>query len=106
MTDIEIRDNQDAQRFEAEVDGQLAMVRYTVDDDRIRLTHSNVPQSLEGRGIGSKLARHALESARERGLQVWPECQFIASYIKRHPDYLELVDPDFPRRNELQAEDR
>lgn len=103
MTDLDIRDAPDQQRFETEVDGKTAVVDYRVEGDRIRLTHTSVPPALEGRGIGSALARHALESARDRDLRVWPECPFIASYIERHPEYLELVDDEYPDRARLES---
>lgn len=93
MNDIEIRDNPDAARFETTVDGQTAVLDYRLDDRNLRLTHTGVPPELEGRGIGGRLVRHALDDARERGLQVLPECPFVAAYIRRHPEDHELL-PD------------
>lgn len=95
MSEHEIRDERDRSRFVTEVDGEAATVRYSIDEDIIRLTHTDVPPSLEGRGIGSSLAKYALESARDRGLKVQPQCPFIASYIERHPEYRDVVDPDY-----------
>ena len=103
MNDVSITDAPERQRFEGEVEGEIAVVDYRIDGDRIRLTHTGVPAPLEGRGIGSALARHALDTAAGRGLRVWPECPFIASYIKRHPEYLDLVDEEFPDRDELRS---
>ncbi len=104
MTDVSISDAPERQRFETEVDGETAVVDYEIDGDRIRFTHTTVPESLEGQGIGSALARHALDSAADRGLRVWPECPFIASYIERHPEYLDLVDDDYPGRADLESQ--
>ena len=104
MTDVDITDAPERQRFETEVDGETAVVDYQIDGDRIRLTHTSVPAPLEGRGIGSALARHALDDAANRDLRVWPECPFIASYIKRHPEYLDLVDDEYPGRDELRSQ--
>lgn len=95
MSEHEIRDERDKGRFVTEVDGETATVRYSIDGDTIRLTHTNVPPSLEGRGIGSSLAKYALDTARDEGLEVRPQCPFIASYIERHPDYRDVVDPDY-----------
>src|SRR5690606_17493780 len=54
-------------------------------------THTVVETAAEGRGVGSALARTALDAARAEGLRVVPQCPFIAAYIARHPDYADLV---------------
>jgi len=53
-----------------------------------------VPPALEGRGIAGKLARAALDYARERKLSVIPRCPFVAAYIRKHPEYQSLVRAD------------
>ena len=99
---LRIEDVPDRNRFETRVDGIAAEVEYRVEGDTLRLIHTNVPEELEGRGVGSRLARFALEEARRRRLRVWPDCPFVAAYIRRHPEYLDLVHTDFPRRAELE----
>lgn len=74
-------------RFEARVDGQLAYARFERFPGGIAYTHTLVPEALEGRGIGSTLARHALDYARQNGLKVRPDCSFIKAWIDRHPGY-------------------
>jgi predicted GNAT family acetyltransferase len=88
---IEVRHNQAAQRFEAGTDEGLAMAVYRPGAGVITFTHTEVPEALEGRGIGSRLARTALDYARAEGLKVRPLCPFIAGYIQRHPEYQDLV---------------
>lgn len=90
-----VRDNRDAARFELEVDGSLAVAEYTLAPDGLVLHHTVVPVELEGRGIGSRLAKAALDSASQRKLMVTPKCPFMASYIHRHPEYHHLVPPTF-----------
>lgn len=104
MTGPEIQDRADESRFIATVDGATAELKYEVEGDRLRLVHTRVPSSVEGEGVGSALARRALDSARERGFTVWPDCPFVAEWMKRHPEYLDLLDPEFPRRKELGAD--
>jgi uncharacterized protein len=89
----EVSDNREQSRFEIHVDGEVAgIVDYRLRDDRITFTHAEVDDDHEGQGVGSTLASHVLDAARDRKLQVFPACPFIAEYIKRHPDdYLELV---------------
>jgi hypothetical protein len=55
------------------------------------IPHTEVQSRFEGQGLGARLARFVLDDARERGLRVVPRCPFIAAYIKRHPEYADLV---------------
>jgi predicted GNAT family acetyltransferase len=89
---IEIEHNESAHRFDTRVNGHLAFLqyRYSHNGDMV-LVHTEVPGPLGGRGIGSKLARAALEYASSRELKVVPACPFISTYIKRHPEYESLV---------------
>ena len=91
---LAVRDNPDKHRFEVDLgDGTLGIAAYTLRPGQIVFTHTKVPPEHEGKGIGSALIRHALGSARERGLQVIPACAFFAAYIKRHPEEQDLLDP-------------
>jgi uncharacterized protein len=89
--DLAVRDNRAASRYEAEVEGNLAVVEYLLGGSNITFTHTEVPEELEGRGIASQLARFVLDDARTRGLAVIPLCPFINAYIRRHPEYQDLV---------------
>jgi predicted GNAT family acetyltransferase len=92
VTAESVRNNKDAGRFEIDVDGQLAFTRYKIrGGDTIYFIHTEVPEALEGRGIGNILARVALDYARANRLRVVPRCKFIAAFIKRHPEYQDLV---------------
>lgn len=89
--DLVVRDNRLVERFEVEVDGLLAYSKYHIKPGSIRFIHTIVPEQLEGRGVGSAIARAALDSARARGLRVIPQCPFIRAYIERHPEYQDLT---------------
>ncbi len=84
-------DNDAASRYEATVAGHLAVIDYERLPDRITLIHAGVPPEVEGRGIAGKLSRFALDDARAKHLSVIPRCPYVAAYIKRHPEYLDLV---------------
>jgi predicted GNAT family acetyltransferase len=91
--ELRVEHNEAAQRFEATVEGRLAVAEYERAGDAIVFTHTGVPAELRGRGIASELARVALETARTRQLTVVPSCPFFAGYIRRHPEYADLVSP-------------
>ncbi|WP_418991920.1 GNAT family N-acetyltransferase [Alistipes sp.] len=84
-------DNHIEERYEMEVGGDKVYIDYIKEPRRIRLTHTCVPAHLAGRGVGSELVAGALEDAREKGLQVVPECSFVAHYIARHPEWAQIV---------------
>jgi predicted GNAT family acetyltransferase len=86
----EVRDNPTQQRFELEVEGRIAAACYSLAPGVITFTHTEVPDAMAGRGIGSRLARGALEAVRARGLQVVAQCEFIAGYIAKHAEYQDL----------------
>jgi predicted GNAT family acetyltransferase len=94
ITTDSVRNNKEASRFEIDLDGDLAVSNYRIRGDTIYFTHTEVPEALEGRGIGNILARVALDYARANRLRVVPRCKFIASFIKRHPEYQDLVVAD------------
>ncbi len=90
---VEIRDNPDEHRFEATLDGELAgFAEYQVAADLIVFTHTEVEPRFEGNGVGSALARHALDSVAADGTRrVLPLCPFIKAWIGRNPEYVHLV---------------
>ena len=90
---VETTLNEAESRYEAHVDGELAgFAEYVLDGDRIVFTHTEVEDRCEGEGIGSTLARFALDDVRARGgLRVVPRCPFIRAWIDRHPEYGDLV---------------
>lgn len=92
MTDIAITDNTSLQRYEARVGGELAgLCEYRLRGDLLEITHTEVLPAFEGHGVGSALARHALDGARRRGLHVLPSCEFVAGWIGKHPGYADLL---------------
>ena len=86
-----VRDNRAEQEFELTVDGHRAVAAYQLEGQRIVFTHTVVPPAIEGRGVGSKLIRAALDSARDQRLKVVPQCPFVAAFIARHDEYRDLL---------------
>jgi predicted GNAT family acetyltransferase len=94
---IPVRDNRERSRYEAKIDGLLAVVDYNRIEGGIVVSHSEVPKPLEGRGIAGAMYRALLEAARAENLRVIPVCPVFAVYIQRHPETHDLVDPGFRR---------
>lgn len=89
---VTVADSRERRRFEASIDGELAgFARYVRLPDRVVFTHTEVDPAFEGRGVGSALAKGALDAMRANGDRVEARCPFIAAYIKRHPAYAHLL---------------
>lgn len=83
--------NEAANRFEAEIEGQLAVVDYERRGNRLYLTHTGTPVAYRGQGVASEVTRVALEYAKAEGYQVIPVCSFAASYLRSNPHFQDLV---------------
>lgn len=87
----DVRQNSAHHRFELDTDGHTAVAHYRLSPGVITFTHTEVPEALSGKGIGSRLARGALEAARAQGLKVVAECPFVRGYIAKHPEFADLL---------------
>jgi predicted GNAT family acetyltransferase len=89
---VEVTDNSMASRYEARIDGVLAGIsEYELTLDTIIFLHTVVAEEYEGQGVGTAIARYALDDARARALNVRPLCPFIRGWIQRHPEYADLI---------------
>jgi predicted GNAT family acetyltransferase len=92
-----VTDNPAASRYELHVGSELAgFVTYQVRSHGtvISLLHTEVEPAFQGEHLATHLARFSLDDARERGLAVLPFCPYINSWIKKHPEYTDLVPED------------
>ena len=86
-----VRQNTAQSRFELDAEGHTAVAYYRLADGVMTFTHTEVAPAIEGRGIGSRLVRGALEHARTQGFRVRPRCSFVGQYIARHPEFHDLL---------------
>ena len=88
----DVTNNADQHRYEARVDGNLAgWVDYQLTTELVVITHTEVDPSYEGQGIGSALARATLEDVDDQGRKALVICPFITSWIRRHPEYRNVL---------------
>ena len=87
------------QGYELRVDGSLAgFAEYRGHTDTRTFTHTEIDERREGEGLGSVLVRGVLDHLRAGGKTVIPTCGFTAAYIRRHPEYVDLVAPSLRRQ--------
>jgi uncharacterized protein len=90
--DTELVDAAQRHRFELRSGEELVgFLVYRLADGVMTMVHTEVDPAHSGQGHAATLARGALDAARARGLRVVPSCPYVASYIRKHPDYADLV---------------
>ena len=92
MNNLTVTDNEKQMQFQIHTDGEMAFLEYRFHKDNIALMHTLVPDKIGGKGIASALAQYALEWAKEHHKKVMVYCPFVAEYLKKHPEYDELIE--------------
>jgi predicted GNAT family acetyltransferase len=85
VRELSVRDNTGKERFEIAVEGQIAFLQYRREPQTLVLIHTEVPLSLRGHGLASRLSQWALDTARGEGLRTLVLCPFVRTYLKKHP---------------------
>jgi predicted GNAT family acetyltransferase len=93
VENLEVIHNEAENRFETWVDGQLSKLDYSIHGSTIMMLHVGVHPEQRGQGIAGKITQAGLEYAKEKNLRVIPMCSYVAAYIRRHPEYAELMKP-------------
>ena len=90
-TDFKLIENEAEKQYEFHIDRFILRMEYIKVPGKIFLTHTELPVELEGKGIGSALIKQVLEEIEKLDLVLIPMCPFVATYIKRHPEWKKLV---------------
>lgn len=95
-----IQDNTAKHRFEISLsDGDHAFISYQKDASGLALMHTIVPEQWEGKGIAGALVKQVLDKARAESVSILPYCPYVAAWLKRHPDYQDVVAEGFEGGN-------
>jgi len=87
----EITHDAQSQRFQCTVDGYRCVLDYRQAGGTMSILHTGVPAEVGGRGIAADLTRAALDEARRQGWRVAPLCSYAEAYLRRHPEYADLL---------------
>jgi hypothetical protein len=89
-----VTDNKEQSRYELhDGDELVGFTEYHFHRNEMALLHTEVRPEFGGRGLGGELVKGGLDDARARGLKVLPYCPFVRGWLRKHPDYQDLV-PD------------
>ena len=90
--DVVVRDNPEQRRYEASIGSTVAgFTDYHVQPGLVTVLHTEIDPAFEGRGLGSELVRRMLDDIRRRDARVLAVCPFVQAFLRRHPEYADLV---------------
>lgn len=92
---FQLINNESSKQYEFHVEDKIARIEYIRVKESIYLTHTEVPISLEGKGIASSLIKATLAEIKSNNWTLVPLCPFVASYIKKHPEWKSLLQDGF-----------
>ena len=84
--------NEAANRFEMNVDGNIALIEYRQLTGKIALLHTEVPTALEGKGAATAIIEKTLAWIEKNNFKLIPLCPLVVAYLKRHPEWKRIVD--------------
>ncbi len=93
--------NEEKSRFELNVDGHIAFIDFKETNSTIALIHTEAPSELAGSGAAAALVEKTLNFIKESGKTVSPYCPYVFAFIKKNPQWKELVSTRFPKYDEL-----
>lgn len=92
MEDYRLIDNTEEHCYEFHIGGYRPLIEYMKPDDyEIFLTHTRIPEAIQGRGIGTQLVRKVLQDIERQNLLLVPMCAFVIDYIRKHPEWNKIV---------------
>lgn len=92
MAEEKFLNNKEEKRYELHTEGSVAIAEYIINKQGVvYLTHTEVPEALEGRGVGSRLIEHSLADIKENYEGVFPLCPFVKGYIQKNPEWGTLI---------------
>ena len=89
--DIELVNNEANHNFELTIDSQRSFIDYQVRGDKVYLIHTEVPETLQGRGVAEALVEKALTYIENKGQKIVPLCAYVQIFLKKHPEWNRVV---------------
>lgn len=92
---INVINNKEELRFEVNLNGEIAYIKYQYYKKDIAFVHTLVPDAFRGKGIGAAMAISALNFAKDQHRKIMLYCPFVSKYVREHPEYHALVDTNY-----------
>ena len=89
---IPLINDKSSRQFEMEVEGRTAKVEYELNGTKMFLTHSNIPKSLIGKGVGAALVEKVFAYIEENNLKLVPMCAHVTAHLREYPEWKRIVE--------------
>ena len=86
-----LRDNQAANQYELDIDGETVFARYRRQDGVLTIQWVEAPPALRGTGAAGRLMKLVAGEAKAQRWRVVPVCGYAAAWLRRSPEFRELV---------------
>lgn len=86
--------NTEKSRFELITGNYTTFIEFKERGRKIWLIHTEAPEELKGKGSATAIVEKALPWLEENGYKMVPLCPFVAAYLKRHPEWLRIVEKE------------
>jgi len=93
MIEVQHRENGHKGAFFVENQGKLmAQMTYSwAGPDKLIIDHTDVSDSLRGKGVGNLLVEASVAYARDRNIKIIPLCTFAKSVFDKNPSYSDVT---------------
>ncbi len=88
---MEVVHDKDNHKFTLALNNDIAQVQYVIKDDKLFLTHSEVPKSMRGKGIGKTLVEKTFEKLTEEGYRAVAVCSYVKSVARRSEKWNSII---------------
>ncbi|NIJ46352.1 hypothetical protein FHR24_002839 [Wenyingzhuangia heitensis] len=88
---MEIEHQKEKNRYVLNIDGAIAKVEYSIKNDLMYLTHSEVPASLRGQGIGKKLVEKTFTKLTQEGFKAVAVCSYVKAIAQRSQKWKNII---------------
>lgn len=90
--EVQVKEAQSKGSFFIENEGKvLAEMTFSkAGTERIIIDHTEVDESLRGKGAGLKLLESAVNYVRKRNIKLLPLCPFAKATLQKHPEWKDV----------------
>lgn len=87
--------NDKLNQFELHIEEDVAFLEYYTEDNKIFLTHTEVPEALQGRGYAKELVKQSLQWVKDNKLVAVPACSYVADFVNKNPEWRSILSEGY-----------